>query len=1322
MILFGLALVISFTILLTNTPALADVAEPSWSYTTEHYVPSVAISADGEYIAVGSYDDRVYLFDSKSNAPLWSYNTGGEVWSVAISADGEYVVAGSEASNNKIFLFNWQSNTPLWSYTSSQDVLSVAISADGEYIAAGFGGTNHRIYLFHKDSKTPLWSYTTGADVLSVAISADGEYIAAGSYDNKVYLFDKDNNKPLWNYTAGENIWSVAISANGEYIAAGSEDKKVYFFDKYNSSPLWNYTTGNTVFSVDISANGQYIAAGSNDNNVYFFDRYNSTPNWNHTMSDAVWTVAISADGQYIAAGSYNDMAYLFDKDSNTPLWNYTTLNYVRSVAISADGENIVTSSEDRVYHFDDQDYDDYWGIADDVPNDSAASLDSDGDGFPDEWNTGKSNTDSTTGIKRLDDIPNDSAASLDSDGDGFPDEWNMGKSVTDSTTGLRLDAFPEDTAGSLDSDSDGFPDKWNVGKSITDSITGLRLDAFPEDAAGSLDSDGDGYPDNWNTNKSQIDSTTGLILDPYPADFDNDGTNDLKDAFFNNPAVSLDSDGDGYPDGWNQGKSAVDSTISLRLDDFPKDFAASLDSDGDGYPDEWNTGKSQFDSTTSLRLDVFPLDSKEWIDSDGDGVGDNGDAFPSISWLHAWWQMMAIFISSIGIGLAVVVTHRSILSYSLDRTVKSLSDHIETINKAGWPHELDQRYMAHVIETKGNRSKSKKSLLHLAKDGIFTALQVERTGMAIDEARQVVDHARKAGFELDTSALDRAKEAFKAFDYDAAQANARDTRVSADMARETGAAIDVANQTIDRARKAGIVFDTPVLDRAVKEFKAYDYEAAKASAGLAQRAVEGLMEIKQQVLVDLPTFRERLDEAAGALDTSSLIELSGSTETALEAGNPKTAKQHLSAAVARLEEALAEWEPVLVVTLPTELSAGVWERTTLSVRNDGCAHARNIHIEIEGLESKGIPGIDLLRAGDECQVEVALRSEGGTVPLKVALKAIRPNDGQDFSFEQSEWLTVRGGGSRATPGVAAPQAPSAGEMITLLRETENIRGYIRVKVAATNVSDAVVTDAGLELIYDGKVLRFERIEPDYRMDGSKVLLSNLSAKERKTVSLYLDPQICTATYLDGTLTFKDTQGGIHVVKMHRKQINVVCPIFFTKETANPAMLRNLVANILPYSDAKLYTLPKGLGPKEAFTVARENIAGRDVQFVRELSETVPYVGEAWYYGITKVKKLQMAIRVSVREETHSIEIFGAAPNPEMLTGLLAELGHDLQERLEKQGLPAQQITNITIKDSIINRSTLLFSEDEKGDIQIEDSVVNRSTIEADSVEDSQQE
>jgi hypothetical protein len=49
-------------------------------------------------------------------------------------------------------------------------------------------------------------------------------------------------------------------------------------------------------------------------------------------------------------------------------------------------------------------------------------------------------------------------------------------------------------------------------------------LDAFPDDGAASVDTDGDGYPDRWNDGRDMDDSQTGLKIDNYPEDPERNG------------------------------------------------------------------------------------------------------------------------------------------------------------------------------------------------------------------------------------------------------------------------------------------------------------------------------------------------------------------------------------------------------------------------------------------------------------------------------------------------------------------------------------------------------------------------------------------------------------------------------------------------------------------------------------------------------------------------------------------------------------------------------------------------------------------------------
>jgi hypothetical protein len=133
---------------------------------------------------------------------------------------------------------------------------------------------------------------------------------------------------------------------------------------------------------------------------------------------------------------------------------------------------------------FRDSDGDGIDDYMDAFPFDAAASKDSDSDGYPDEWNEIWNQSNGLTNLTldafphnpkehsdsdgdgigdNADMFPHDPAASIDSDNDGYPDRWNSGMNQTDSTTHLIIDMFPFNSTEHIDSDNDGIGDNADV-------------------------------------------------------------------------------------------------------------------------------------------------------------------------------------------------------------------------------------------------------------------------------------------------------------------------------------------------------------------------------------------------------------------------------------------------------------------------------------------------------------------------------------------------------------------------------------------------------------------------------------------------------------------------------------------------------------------------------------------------------------------------------------------------------------------------------------------------------------------------------------------
>ncbi len=372
-----------------------DVTE-KWNYTSNYNVSVVAVSADGNYMAVGAGNISFFFNTSDHNGiPMWSYDAGYPIDSIAISADGSYIIAAGHPPGGvgKAFLFNSTVPNPgeekeyIWFVYRGNAIISVDISADGKYIV--LGDNEGALWLYNNSyastgyDKTVeyLWVYGI-SHIRTVAISADGRYVAAGN-DDTIFLFNttdytlKASQMPMWSFDAGFQMDSIAISADGSYIAAGTSEAVGVGFLLNNTIPelgldkeeVWSFNIDDwAISSVDISADGKYVVVGwdcINEGDGGRVDLYdNSYPSIGLDKADEYlwwdWThgrvrsVSISADGQYIAAGTYldiddltNNTIYLFENrdyslgNEHDPFWTFKTYDDINSVSMSAWGNYI---------------------------------------------------------------------------------------------------------------------------------------------------------------------------------------------------------------------------------------------------------------------------------------------------------------------------------------------------------------------------------------------------------------------------------------------------------------------------------------------------------------------------------------------------------------------------------------------------------------------------------------------------------------------------------------------------------------------------------------------------------------------------------------------------------------------------------------------------------------------------------------------------------------------------------------------------------------------------------------------------------------------
>jgi hypothetical protein len=207
-------------------------------------VVAVAISADGQWIAAGTFLGSVILVKNSSGslgAPVTWQLTKGSIHWVAMSADGStFAIAGSDAAVHCFQTSSFGTNPqPAWSapLTGCSGCRSVALCDNGSLLSAvGNSKTAGKVFVFSNGGTSghPLWTQPTKRNPNSTSIDSAGSYVTvADGYPDQTpgdfYLFKSDGT-PAGSFATSNMSWPMQISADASAIAAGSDESNVYYF------------------------------------------------------------------------------------------------------------------------------------------------------------------------------------------------------------------------------------------------------------------------------------------------------------------------------------------------------------------------------------------------------------------------------------------------------------------------------------------------------------------------------------------------------------------------------------------------------------------------------------------------------------------------------------------------------------------------------------------------------------------------------------------------------------------------------------------------------------------------------------------------------------------------------------------------------------------------------------------------------------------------------------------------------------------------------------------------------------------------------------
>ncbi len=235
-------------------------------------------------------------------------------------------------------------------------------------------------------------------------------------------------------------------------------------------------------------------------------------------------------------------------------------------------------------------------------------------------------------------------------------------------------------------------------------------------------------------------------------------------------------------------------------------------------------------------------------------------------------------------------------------------------------------------------------------------------------------------------------------------------------------------------------------------------------------------------------------------------------------------------------------------------------------------------------------------------------------------------------------------------------------QILSIVREFEFIGGQVRFKVGLVNNTNYPLTN--LRITFDlPKSLKWIMHEPNYNRKGDSILISKLGAKEKRAVSLYFEPLNCMESHINATVSFFDVKDKPHAIPMKPKMIGISCPIFFTEEDANLARVKSLRRN-LTHRDKKVFPIIDSDKANSIFSSILSVLEQFDIKLISNEFFDDNNFGEAWFFGITKVKKERLVMNVLLDGDRKTLEFEVSGNNEEQITAFLAEIGDRVRQKL----------------------------------------------------------
>ncbi|MCB0235631.1 MAG: hypothetical protein KDG58_15725, partial [Anaerolineae bacterium] len=310
---------------------------------------TMSISPDGQYLATGGSDGRVFMWQMTDYQPYYIFtgHTQG-ISCVAWSPDGALLASGS--LDRQVRLWDARTGQLVDTFQEHiQTVAAVAWSPDGAFLASA--GADQTIFVRNWQTREMYRQLFEPAWINGIAFSPDGRILASVNNERQVTLWDWRSGERLQTLHGHTGkVHAVAFSPDSEVLATSGEDARICLWRPADlSAPVVLEGHSGWVLSLAFSPDGSKLASASTDRTARVWDVATGQL-LRSLLGHTSWATAVtfSTDGATVISGGYDQSIRLWDIETGQTTHRlHGTLRWVGSAIFSRDGTLLASSGLD---------------------------------------------------------------------------------------------------------------------------------------------------------------------------------------------------------------------------------------------------------------------------------------------------------------------------------------------------------------------------------------------------------------------------------------------------------------------------------------------------------------------------------------------------------------------------------------------------------------------------------------------------------------------------------------------------------------------------------------------------------------------------------------------------------------------------------------------------------------------------------------------------------------------------------------------------------------------------------------------------------------